>query len=63
MRVWFDSEDITMDVEDWKEVDFYHAAWMYAPSSILTGATIQLDITTDEARPEFGSWQETIRRD
>ena len=63
MRVWFDSEDITMDVEDWKEVDFYHAAWMDAPTSILTGATIQLDITTDDTRPEFSSWQETIRRD
>jgi len=63
MRIWFDSDDVNIDVEDWKEVDFHHAAWMDAPTGILTGATIQLDLTTDEARPEFGAWQETIRRE
>ena len=55
MRVWFDSEDIAIDVEDWQEAEFHHAAWMDAPTDILTGATIQLDLTMDEARPEFSS--------
>ena len=63
MRIWFEGDDINADVEDWLEVELYHAAWMDAPSSILTGGTLQLDITTDDTRPEFGSWQETIRRD
>ena len=63
MRVWFNSDDVNEDVEDWKEVDFHHAACMDAPTSILTGATIQLDLTMIEARPEFGAWQETVRRD
>ena len=63
MRIWFDSDVANEDVEDWKEVDFYHAAWMDAPASILTGRTLRLDLTTNEARPEFSAWQETIRRD
>ena len=63
MRVWFYEDDVVLDYEDWKEVDFHHAAWMDAPTSILTGATIQLELTTDEARPEFSAWQETIRRE
>ena len=33
MRVWFDSDDAYEDVEDWQEVDFYHAAgWMRQPA-------------------------------
>ena len=63
MRVWFDSDDAYEDVEDWQEVDFYHAARMDAPTSILTGRTMQLDLTINEARPEFDAWQETLRRD
>ena len=63
MRIWFESDDTNKDVEDWWEVEFHHAAWMDAPSSILTGATVQLDLTMDEAKPEFSSWQETIRRE
>ena len=26
MRVWFDSDDAYEDVEDWQEMDFYHAS-------------------------------------
>ena len=63
MRIWFLEDDENEDAEDWKEVDFHHAAWMDAPTSILTGGTIQLDLTTNEVRPEFSAWQETVRRD
>ena len=63
MRIWFDSDDANEDVEDWQEAEFHHAAWMDAPTSILTGRTMQLDLTWNEARPEFDAWQETLRRD
>ena len=53
MKTWFESDDITMDVEDWREADFHHAAWMDAPTSILTGRTMRLDLTINGARPEF----------
>lgn len=59
---WY-SEDANIDVEDWQEADLHHAAWMDGCTDILTGRTLQLDLTMDEARPEFGAWQETIRRD
>ena len=62
MRIWYDNDDANEDVEDWQEADFRHASFMDAPTDILTGRTMQLDLAFNEARPCFDAWQETIRR-